>query len=146
MLLEVNEIKHTLMVKCLDYICDQGHTPYLAVDATNPDYMGPMAEGETGLVLLSISASATRGFYMDEEGIQFNYSQGGTKANAFIPMEAVATIFAKEDHTMCQAFPYKKGVDLKPEAVKVAAKVTHKAPTKPVKKGWSPRVIKGGKS
>jgi stringent starvation protein B len=142
MLLEVNEIKHVLMGKCLDYICDQGHTPYLAVDATNPGYMGPTAEGETGLVLLSISASATRGFYMDEEGIQFNYSQGGTKANAFIPMEAVATIFAKEDHTMCQAFPYKK-VDLKPEPVKVVAPKTG---VKPIKKAWKPKVIKGGKS
>jgi stringent starvation protein B len=143
MLLEVNEIKHTLIVKCLDYICDKGHTPYLAVDATNPNYMGPMAEGETGLVLLSISASATRGFFMDEEGIGFNYSQGGTKATAFIPMEAVATIFAKEDTTMCQAFPYKK-VDTKQETVKVVTKQT--GIVKPVKKGWSPRVIKGGKS
>lgn len=138
MLLERNDVKHTLMAKCLDVICDMGHTPYLAVDTSHEDYVGPAPMGDTGIVILSISASATRGFYMDEGGIQFGYSQGGVKASANVPMESVATIFAKEDTDICQAFLYKKQVDIEPESVKV--------PTKPVKKGWSPKVIKGGKS
>jgi stringent starvation protein B len=142
MLLALNEVKFVTFSKCLDVICDEGYTPYIAVDSTNPDYEGPYGDAPNGIVTLSIGASAVSTFNMEEAGLSFGYSTGGVRAIAHVPMEAIASVFAKENPSVFQGFPYKMDVDIKSEPVKEPVKV----PTKPVKKGWAPKVIKGGKS
>jgi stringent starvation protein B len=141
MLLEMNAVKFATFSKCLDIICDKGYTPYIGVDSTNTEYQGPYTQED--LVLLSLSGAAVRNFYMDEEGLSFGYSEGGVKATANVPMEAIVSIYAKEDVTMLQAFPIKKGVDTKPEGVQNAP--TKVAGAKPIKKGFTPKLIQGGK-
>ncbi len=139
MMLGDNKVKYATFNACLEAICNMGHSPYIVVYAKHPMYRGPAAQHEeSGTVILSIAPSAAQNYFANEEGIVFSYSQGGLKAEAYIPMEALAAIYAKEDQSMAQAFPYKM-LDIIPESVKVE-------PTKQVKKGWKPKIIKGGKA
>ncbi len=145
MLLELPEVKLALFTKCLDVICDEGHTPHIVVNTKHEGYQGCPPNMDNGLVVLSISGNAARNFYMDEAGLSFSCSSGGLGIQVEVPMEAVAEIHAKEDPTLSQPFPIKvelPGVILK-EVVK--ATVTDTAP-RPIKRGFKPVVIKGGKA
>lgn len=144
MLLNNNEVKFATFAKCLDVLCSMNHTPYIGVNTRDPEYQGIVesADKTTGFIILNISAGAVRNFYMDENGLTFDYTQGGVQNKAFVPTSAIASIFAKEDTQVFQAFPYiklvtNKGLQESPAPVKVTPK--------PIKKGWKPRLIKGGK-
>lgn len=157
MMLTNPEVKFATFSKCLEVLCDEGLTPYIAVDMTNPNYTGPMvSDDESGIVILNISVTACRNFVMDSTGLSFDYKMGGTRSPAYIPMEAIGSIFAQEDPSNMQPFLVKKDVDKVVESVKVdhnkTAELRQTAPTKPagsakpVRKGFTPRLIKGGLS
>lgn len=148
------EVKFATFKKCLEILCEDGYTPYIAVVNTHPDYCGPYDyTGVPDVTVMSLSPSAVRNFVMDSKGISFDYRLDGKASVAYIPMEAIGSIFAKEDTTMLQPF-FAKVVDNKSESVKVEsskevpteAEAVKPTPAKPVRKGWTPKIIKGGKS
>lgn len=120
------------MEACMQHICDKGLTPYIQVQTTHPEYVGMDTDHPAGYITLNIGGNAVANFFMDEEGMSFGYSGHGKRANAFIPIDAIVSIHAKEDTTMWQPFVV-KGVDTEPETVKV--------PTKPKRKGFQPRIV-----
>lgn len=138
MLAQNNKVKLATLSAGLEVICDMGHTPFIAVNTRHSEYRGiTQTEHPDGIIVLDISVNAVRDFFMDEQGVSFSYTVGGSKGQAYIPMDSLVSVFAKEDINILLAFPEKK-VDIEPEAVKV--------PTKPVKKtGFKPRIITGGK-
>jgi stringent starvation protein B len=141
MLLEDSKVKLATFEACLEIICDKGHTPYIAVNTRHPDYRGLTTPvDDNGFIVLDISANAISGFYVDAEGIGFLYAEGGQKrGQGFVPMDALGSIFAKEAPLLFQPFPFKISIDNEQEPAKIE-------PVKPIKKGWSPRIINGGKS
>lgn len=128
----LGDIKLAMIEACMQHICDKGLTPYLQVQTQHPEYEGMATDHPTGAITLNIGGTAVTNFYVDEEAMSFNYSGNGKRAVCYIPLGAIASIYAKEDTSMWQPFVV-ESVDTSPESVKV--------PTKPIRKGFHPRIV-----
>ena len=157
MLFSFDEVKHATFEKCLDVICNMGFTPYMMVNINHKEYRGPVEQAnENGVIVLGIGVNAVTGFLMNEEGLSFSYTQGTLAATAYVPMSCIMSIYAKEDRSVFQPFPHRKLEAVKePEkapkrhSFSGSAKLTRPQlrPTgAPVKKAWTPRLIKGDKT
>ncbi len=140
MLLLNHQVKLATFEACLDVICSKGHTPYIQANTLHPDYEGMAATDPSGIIVLSISGDACMGFVADLDSIRFSVTAGQQRHQILVPMDALASIYAKEDPNIGQPLPFLQiGVDS-------AQKVDTLVPAKPKRQGFSPRLIKGGKA
>ena len=149
MMMHNRKIKFATFEASLEVICEAGYTPHIIANVNHPDYRGMMEPcDENGMIVLNISGDAVMSYFASEEGISFLYTEGGAKrGQGFVPMDALGSVYAKEDINMMQPFPYKKVIDSAKEAVKVVEQKSpvQKTPTRPVRKAFTPTLIKGGK-
>jgi stringent starvation protein B len=136
MLLSLDRVKFACLNECLDIICAKGHTAYLAIDSNHSGYEGPRGDAPNGIVILSLGVNAITLFHMEESHVTFGFTIGGVKDIAYIPMSSIVSIMAKEDPTIFQGFPSE--LEMAQESTD-----TGEAPKAP--KGFSPKIIKGGK-
>ena len=86
------------LVKAMkEWIQDNDFTPYLVVDAEQTRVEVPMEHVKDGKIILNISPSAVRDFYISEEGLGFSGRFSGVAREIFSPLDAVMGIFAKEN-------------------------------------------------
>ena len=78
-----------------EWCADNGLTPYIAVKVDGGTRV-PAAFVKNGEIVLNISTTATRRLTVDNESVQFNARFGGASQEVFVPMGAVAGVFAKE--------------------------------------------------
>ena len=80
-----------------EWISDNGLTPYILVDATNPGVRVPPGAAKDGKVVLNIAARAVTQFEITNERIRFLARFGGVSQAVEIPMTGVLAIYAQEN-------------------------------------------------
>jgi stringent starvation protein B len=80
-----------------DWICDNGLTPHLAVDAHYPGVRVPQEFVSNGQIVLNLSPSAVQGLVAGNEEIIFSARFGGIPRNLIIPVGAVLAVYAREN-------------------------------------------------
>ena len=80
-----------------EWISDNGLTPYILVDATNPGVRVPPGAAKDGKVVLNIAARAVTQFEITNERIHFLARFGGVSQGVDIPMTGVLAIYAQEN-------------------------------------------------
>jgi len=92
------------LIRALHEWCsDCGHTPYLVV-VVNADTSVPQAYVRGGQIILSISDEATNKLLLGNECITFQARFGGVMENIYVPMDAIAAIYPKEQPEMGMQF------------------------------------------
>lgn|SRR5690554_2383602 len=80
-----------------DWICDNGLTPHLAVDAHYPGTQVPQEFVQNGQIVLNLAPRAVQGLVAGNEEIIFSARFGGIPRNLVIPVGAVLAIYAREN-------------------------------------------------
>ncbi len=80
-----------------EWIVDNDLTPHIVVKADTDGVRVPPEFVEDGQISLNISATAVRGYSMDNDWIVFNARFGGKSFQVSVPTGAVVAIFAKEN-------------------------------------------------
>ncbi len=80
-----------------EWICDNQLTPYLLVDATQPNTMVPEQFVKDGQIVLNIAPHAVHQFHISNDAISFSARFGGVARDLYIPIQAVLGIYAREN-------------------------------------------------
>lgn len=80
-----------------EWICDNGYTPYLLVDAATEDVVVPREHVEDGRIVLNVSPQATDTLQIGNQAVTFNARFSGRPMQLEIPIEAVLAIYAREN-------------------------------------------------
>jgi len=80
-----------------EWICDNNLTPYLLVDATQPNTMVPEQFIQDGQIVLNIVPHAVYQLTMSNDAITFSARFGGVSRDIYVPLNAVMGIYAREN-------------------------------------------------
>jgi stringent starvation protein B len=80
-----------------EWICDNQLTPYLLVDATQPNTMVPEQFIQDGQITLNIVPHAVHALNMSNDAISFSARFGGVSRDLYVPFSAVLGIYAREN-------------------------------------------------
>lgn len=95
--MEMTSSRPYLIRAIYQWIADNGLTPYILVDATDPRVQVPAQYVEQGRIVLNISGQATSGLQIDNEWINFQARFGGREMAVSVPVSAVLAIYAREN-------------------------------------------------
>lgn len=79
-----------------EWICDNGLTPHIIVDAAAPGLNVPPGHARDGRLVLNISPAATRQLTLGNDVLAFEARFGGVPTRLEIPPLAVLGIYARE--------------------------------------------------
>ncbi len=118
-----------------DWICDNGLTPYLLVDARQNGVRVPTHAVKDGQIVLNVAVRAVSDLELGNDRIRFNARFGGVSQHVDVPMPAVLAIYAQENG-QGMMFPVEAEGDAPtpPE--------TPVEPEKPARKGPGLRIVK----
>lgn len=88
--------KPYLLRALYEWCTDNGYTPYIAVKV-QAGVRVPMEFVRNGEIVLNIAFSATSSLQMDNDAISFKARFGGVSRDLYVPIGAVAAIYAKEN-------------------------------------------------
>ncbi len=80
-----------------EWICDNGLTPHLAVDAGYPGTEVPQEFVKDGQIVLNVAPRAVTQFVAGNDEIVFSARFGGVPHHLRVPVGAVIAIFAREN-------------------------------------------------
>ncbi|MCL7928887.1 ClpXP protease specificity-enhancing factor [Halomonas llamarensis] len=80
-----------------EWLVDNELTPYLVVDATQPDVEVPQQFVQNGQIVLNVAPTAVRDLFMENQAIGFNARFGGQPMQVMIPTPALIAIYAREN-------------------------------------------------
>ncbi|NMP15748.1 ClpXP protease specificity-enhancing factor [Thalassotalea sp. Y01] len=80
-----------------DWILDNELTPYIVVDTNYPNVVVPENHIDNGQIVLNITPASVGSISMSEEVIEFTARFGGKVEHLYVPHEAVAAIYAREN-------------------------------------------------
>lgn len=80
-----------------DWLVDNELTPYIAVDAEYPNVMVPVQHIQDGQIVLNIAPESLGSISMAGDVIEFTARFGGKVEHLYVPYEAIAAIYAKEN-------------------------------------------------
>ncbi len=80
-----------------EWICDNGLTTHLAVDAGFPGAEVPQEFVQDGQIVLNIAPRAVTNFEAGNREITFSARFGGVPRTVRVPVEAVMAVFAREN-------------------------------------------------
>lgn len=79
-----------------EWICENGMTPYLLVDAGREGVQVPSSAVKDGRVVLNIAPRAVAQLVLDNREVRFMARFGGVSQSVIVPMQAVLAIYAQE--------------------------------------------------
>lgn len=79
-----------------EWISDSGYTPHLIVDAQQAGVEVPTAYVKDGKIVLNLSASATQGLRLRNDGVEFDARFSGVVHHVRVPIRAVLGVYARE--------------------------------------------------
>ncbi len=79
-----------------EWICENGMTPYLLVDAGREGVQVPSSAVKDGRVVLNIAPRAVAQLVLDNREVRFMARFGGVSQSVIVPMPAVLAIYAQE--------------------------------------------------
>ena len=118
-----------------DWICDNGLTPYVLVDARQPGVRVPTHAIKDGQIVLNVAMRAVADLELGNDRIRFHARFGGVSQQVDVPIAAVLAIYAQENG-QGMMFP----VEARDESAPPPEPPTE--PDKPVRKGPALRVVK----
>jgi len=80
-----------------EWICDNGFTPYIVVNASAEGAYVPQEHVEDGRIVLNISPTATQQLLIGNSIIEFNARFSGSPMQVSFPVSAVTAIYAREN-------------------------------------------------
>ena len=80
-----------------DWICDNGLTPYVLVDARMPHVRVPTHAVKDGQVVLNVAVRAVTELELGNDRIRFLARFGGVSQQVDVPLGAVLAIYAQEN-------------------------------------------------
>ncbi|MGH8234726.1 MAG: ClpXP protease specificity-enhancing factor [Rhodanobacteraceae bacterium] len=80
-----------------EWICDNGLTPYIVVDAAQPDLQVPPQAVSEGRVVLNLAPRAVARLEIGNDVITFMARFGGVSHAVTVPILAVQAIYAREN-------------------------------------------------
>lgn len=80
-----------------DWALENGFTPHIVVDATQPDVQVPASFVRDGRITLNIHPQAVAAFRFDHDSVSFSARFNAAAFNVSVPMRAVTAVFAKEN-------------------------------------------------
>lgn len=102
-----------------EWISDNGLTPYLLVDASQPGVRVPAASIRDGRVVLNVALRAVANLDLGNERIRCMARFGGVSQAIDLPIDAVGAIYAHENG-QGMMFPQEDGTAVAPEAAQSA--------------------------
>ncbi|GHG04667.1 ClpXP protease specificity-enhancing factor [Thalassotalea marina] len=94
---EMTSTKPYIVRAFYDWICDNGLTPYIAVDVSVYGVMVPLAFVNDGQIVLNIAPEAVGSIALEGSEIQFTARFGGKLEHLVVPYGAISAIYAKEN-------------------------------------------------
>ena len=79
------------------WIVDNGMTPYILVDAEQPDVVVPDQYIQDGKIVLNIAPMAVQALVLGDGEVTFNARFSGKSMSQSIPVRAVLAIYAREN-------------------------------------------------
>ena len=79
-----------------EWIVDNGMTPHVLVDATQPGVRVPTHAVKDGRIVLNIAERAVGGLRMDNDALRFSARFGGVSQSVLVPLPAVIAVYARE--------------------------------------------------
>ena len=80
-----------------EWISDNGWTPYVLVKATVPGCRVPPDHVKNGRIILNIASDVVSKLVLGNEALEFTARFSGMPIDIYIPITAVAAIYAKEN-------------------------------------------------
>lgn len=80
-----------------EWICDNGLTPYIVIDATRPNVVVPPQAISEGRVVLNLAPRAVTRLEIGNDAITFMARFGGVSQSVNVPVAAVQAIYAREN-------------------------------------------------
>ena len=77
-----------------EWIADNGLTPHLLVDATQPGVRVPAHAVKDGRIVLNIAQRAVAHLQMDNDDVRFSARFGGVSHAVIVPIDAVLAVYA----------------------------------------------------
>ena len=93
---ETSSTKPYLIRALYEWCTDNGYTPHIAVKVQSGVRV-PMEFVRNGDIVLNIAFSATSSLTMDNQAISFKARFGGVSRDIYVPINAVAAIYASEN-------------------------------------------------
>ncbi|PRC93987.1 ClpXP protease specificity-enhancing factor [Solimicrobium silvestre] len=93
---ETASTKPYLIRALYEWCTDNGYTPHIAVKVQGQVRV-PMEFVRNGDIVLNIAFSACSGLQMDNLAISFKARFGGVSRDIYVPIEAIAAIYASEN-------------------------------------------------
>ena len=90
-------LKLFLVRAVYDWAVENGFTPHLIVDASQPGVRVPSASVQEGKIVLNVAPSAVQGFELDDRSVRFSARFGGKPFGIECPIVAVRAIYAREN-------------------------------------------------
>ncbi len=85
-----------LLKATYQWLNDHELTPYLLVDAENPDVIVPKENVKNGRIVLNLAPVAVSNFYLENDSISFDASFGGVLWEIYVPIAAAMALYARE--------------------------------------------------
>jgi stringent starvation protein B len=79
-----------------EWICDNGETPMLLVDATQPGVDVPREHVSDGRIVFNVSPQATDALAMGNDAITFSARFDGRAVAVEVPVAAVLAVYSRE--------------------------------------------------
>ncbi|MCK0769154.1 ClpXP protease specificity-enhancing factor [Chromohalobacter canadensis] len=80
-----------------EWLLDNGHTPYIVVDAEREGVNVPRQSVQNGQIVLNIAPSAVRDLYIENAAVTFGARFSGQPMEVVVPMEALIALYAREN-------------------------------------------------
>jgi stringent starvation protein B len=88
-------LKLYLVRAVYDWAVENGHTPHLIVDASQPGVRVPSSSVQDGKIVLNIAPQAVQVFALDDQSVRFSARFGGKPFNIECPIAAVRANLAR---------------------------------------------------
>ena len=79
-----------------EWVVDNGMTPHVLVDATQPGVRVPSSAVKEGKVVLNIAERAVVRLMIDNDAVSFTARFGGVSQPVYVPISAVLAIYSRE--------------------------------------------------
>ncbi len=93
----MNSSRPYLMRAIYDWIVDNKLTPYLLVNAEEPDVQVPVEHINNGKIILNVDPNAVQDLDMSGVDISFNARFSGKPTQISVPISAALAIYAREN-------------------------------------------------
>lgn len=90
-------IRPYLLRGYFEWLLDNELTPHVVVDAHVANVHVPQQFVQDGQIVLNIAPTAVVGFDLDNSALSFNARFGGVPFDVYVPIAAIAAIYAREN-------------------------------------------------